>query len=500
MGNRFYKTATLVTGLSLAERSLGFLYRMVLARMVGAEGLGTYQIALSVYAVFMTLCGGGIPVTVSRLISKNRAERNSDGEKKSLAAGFTFAFTLCIPVLLVFFLSGELFAFLFTDENGLDVFKILLVGLLFCALYGVLKSWFWGQKNFLSSSVFGIIEESVAVIVGVLLLRGANGSLNAAKSAAWANTLSHVVAFACALAWFFFKKGGFQSPKGYLKPLIASATPITAVRVGSSLVNSAVSVLLPVMLIRAGYSESDALKTFGVISGMVMPALFITVTVIGAFSLVLSPELSEDYYAKRHERLKRNIDRGLTAATLVACVLMPFFFILGEDVGLLAYSSQSAGLMIAQSCPILLPMSLSMISTTILNAIGFEKQTFRFYFLGAAVMLLCVCFLPAFCGGYAYLIGMGASFTVCAVCNLVFLFKKVLPVDRKFGFFKKSLLSVGLVAPITFVGQTFSVLFRSFFGELLASVCLAFLLALVTLVFYFALKVVTKDSAKRVLK
>ena len=46
MRTRFYKTATLVTGLSVAERTLGFLYRMILARMVGAEGLGVYQVAL----------------------------------------------------------------------------------------------------------------------------------------------------------------------------------------------------------------------------------------------------------------------------------------------------------------------------------------------------------------------------------------------------------------------------------------------------------------------
>ena len=62
--NNIYRTAALVTGLSVAERALGFLYRIVLSRLIGSEGLGLYQVALSVFSVFITLGTGGIPITV----------------------------------------------------------------------------------------------------------------------------------------------------------------------------------------------------------------------------------------------------------------------------------------------------------------------------------------------------------------------------------------------------------------------------------------------------
>ena len=42
-----YKNTAFVTALSVAERALGFLYRIALARLIGAEGVGVYQIALS---------------------------------------------------------------------------------------------------------------------------------------------------------------------------------------------------------------------------------------------------------------------------------------------------------------------------------------------------------------------------------------------------------------------------------------------------------------------
>ena len=73
--NRVYKTAVMVTIFSLMEKFLGFIYRIYLSRAIGSEGVGLYQITLSVFALLLTLCSSGIPATVSRLITKYRAER-----------------------------------------------------------------------------------------------------------------------------------------------------------------------------------------------------------------------------------------------------------------------------------------------------------------------------------------------------------------------------------------------------------------------------------------
>ena len=76
MKNTVYKNASIVTGLSVAERGLGFLYRIVLSRLIGAEGLGLYQVALSLFGLFLTIGTGGLPITLSRIIAKNKADGN----------------------------------------------------------------------------------------------------------------------------------------------------------------------------------------------------------------------------------------------------------------------------------------------------------------------------------------------------------------------------------------------------------------------------------------
>ena len=64
-----YRTVAYVTAFSVAEKFFGFLYRIILSRTLGSEGMGMYQVALSVFAVLATVAASGLPLTVSRLIT-----------------------------------------------------------------------------------------------------------------------------------------------------------------------------------------------------------------------------------------------------------------------------------------------------------------------------------------------------------------------------------------------------------------------------------------------
>ncbi len=498
VGSRVVTTATIVTGLSIAERALGFLYRIVLSRLIGAEGLGLYQVALSIFSVFITLGTGGIPITVSRLITKSKAENNAKGVSGAFTAGATLSLALTLPVCILLGVFGENFTFLFSDERCLPVFQILLGGLVFSALYAVVRGSFWGHKEFLTPSVLEIAEESVMVIAGVLLLQSVPDPLSGAKKAAWAVVISYLFSFTASTVCFLLRGGRISSPKNELKPLVNATLPITSVRVSGTLVNSAVAVLFPAMLVRAGTTNTEALSLFGVVSGMAIPILMIPSTVIGSLSLVLVPELAEDYYRKNNERLYKNIERGLLISVLVSCFLLPFFYALGEDLGRIAYSNALAGEMIMKSSPILLPMSLSMITTGILNSLGFEKQTFIYYFVGAAAMLLCIFILPPVCGVYAYIIGMAANFTLNSICNFSLLFQKCRGFYRTHG---KSVVSVFArcviaLLPLSLLGKLLSSLFKRFLGELWAVFASGFALLILTALLWFVLNIFSPKILK----
>lgn len=494
MKKTVYANASIVTGLSVATRGLGFLYRIVLSRFIGAEGLGLYQVAFSLFGLFATIGAGGIPITVSRMITKAKAQNNPAAEKQTVGAGLVLCLLLSLPFALIFGLLGHKFTFLFTDKRSFKVFQILILGLVFSSAYAVIRGIFWGHKEFLTPSILEIAEEALMVIIGVMLLQNVSSPADGAQKAAWAVTLSCLIVCIAALLCFFSKGGALAVPKNTLKPLFNATLPITSVRAGGSLVTSAIAVLLPAMLVKSGLDETQALKLFGIVSGMVIPVLFMPSTLIGSLALVLVPELAEDYYRNNQVRLRKNILRGLKFSVIVACTLIPILFSVGGDIGRIAFSNATAGRIIEKSCILLLPMSITMISTSILNSLGFEKQTFLYYFLGAAALLLSILILPRFFGAYAYCIGLGASFSINAFCNLILLWKKDLLFEKGRGqvWIQQFLPTLLFVIPISFLGRYLATVSKEFFGEPFAAIATALILLSLSLLLLLTRKIFKK--------
>ena len=107
----FFKTVAIVSVFSISEKFLGFLYRIFLSRTIGSEGIGLYQVALSVFALILTVCCSGTPITVSRLMTKYRAEGNEKDVKKIITAGLTFVIAVSIPVCCIFAFTGKYMTF-----------------------------------------------------------------------------------------------------------------------------------------------------------------------------------------------------------------------------------------------------------------------------------------------------------------------------------------------------------------------------------------------------
>ena len=204
------------------------------------------------------------------------------------------------------------------------------------------------------------------------------------------------------------------------------------------------------MLVRAGMPQSDALQAFGVMTGMVMPLIGIPLTVIGSLAIVLVPELAEDHQKRNTKRLQEKVEKGIFFALAVPCLLIPLFMAVGKPLTALIYQNQLAGEMLQRIAFLLLPMSANAILVSILNSLGFEKQTFSFSMVGSAAFLLCILFLPAYVGIYAYPIGLLVSLTIEGICGWRLL-KKHCPLSR--SFYRKALLCIGLTAPLGLLGQ-----------------------------------------------
>lgn len=419
----FFKTVAIVTVFSVCEKFLGFLYRVYMSRTIGAEGVGLYQVALSIFGFILTVICSGTPVTVSRLMTKYKTENSPVKVKRVISSGLFYAVAVSLPVCILLYSFPSVMGIAFSDKRCLDIFYVILPSLVFTSVYSVLRGVFWGNKDFLPYSVIELLEEICMIITGIALIGLSKDVFVGAKYAGVAVLVSFVFSFSLAVTVFFIRKNRLTNPFYEFKSLVASSTPVTAMRTVNSLAVSLVSVILPLRLVASGYTNSEAMSLFGSAMGEAIPILFIPTSLIGSFTLVLIPEVSENFYGKKYYYLKCDVEKAIRFTVLLTCVFIPLFAVLGEEIGVLIFDSYECGEYLSLSAFLMLFIGLSNVTTSILNSIGLETKTLLYSMISGVFMLLSIWFLPSVVGIYSLLIGFSFVYGLTTLLNLILLYK-----------------------------------------------------------------------------
>ena len=360
----------IVTIFSTVERLLGFIYRIYLSRTLGAEGVGVYQITLSVIGLLMTITASGIPITVSRIMIKHESEKQNSLIYKTVSAGIILSLIISIPLVSLFLFFPNSVNFIFADKRCYTLLKIILPSVIITSVYAVIRGFFWGKKKFFTYSLIELLEEIVMLVFGVILVNTMVDIEDGITKASYAVIISYLFSFVTAIIFFFINGGKFSSPKEELKPLIISSAPITLMRTATSLINTLIAIILPARLILSGLTAPDAMEKFGELSGMSIPLINIPSSLIGSIALVLVPELSNNFYSKKLITLRHNIEEAVKCSVFIACTIIPVFLSMGEEIGIMMYANKNAGIYVRNSCIIMFPMSITMITTSMLNSLN----------------------------------------------------------------------------------------------------------------------------------
>ena len=77
--NKFIKGTLILGAAGVIIKLLGAVFRIPLGSLIGSEGMGYYQTAYPVYALFLTLATAGFPTAIAKLVSEQVALGNHKG-------------------------------------------------------------------------------------------------------------------------------------------------------------------------------------------------------------------------------------------------------------------------------------------------------------------------------------------------------------------------------------------------------------------------------------
>lgn len=440
-----FKTVALITVFSVLTRVLGFLFRIFLSRVVGAEALGIYQVAFSVFMVLLTVVSSGLPLVISRMSAKYLAE----GEKKKDGALATislfYSLILSIILCLIVLVFRNIFSKLFTDSRCIQILIVLLPSLIFSSVYSSVRGSLWGRGNYFALCVTELYEQVVRIILCILALSVGLSAIENAINVAWTMTIACFLSMIFVLLLFFYYGGRFSKPqKKILSPLVRQSTPITFMRIAGSLIQPLIAVVIPARLMAIGYTNSQAISLYGIAVGMTMPLLYIPTTLIGSLSTALIPDISTALAQNNQNHINNRVNSSISFALFISCLFVPVFLSMGELMGVFLYDNIMSGTLLQSSSWVLIPMGLTNISSALLNSLGKENKSFINFLIGSIFMFVALWFLPQYLGIHALVWGMGINYLVSCVLNIRLL-KKQTKVEMKL--FKTLLKYLALILP-----------------------------------------------------
>jgi stage V sporulation protein B len=413
--------ALILTAAGVITRILGFVYRIYMSNLMGAEGMGLYQLIMPVYALAWSISCAGFNTTVSKLTAQERAKGEYGNMGRVLKQSVVITTLLGFALTAVLYFGAEMLAaYFFKDMRVVMPLRILSFSFPFMAAGTCIRGYFIGLQETKVPAVNQVLEQIIRMtVVFMLAARFVPRGLEYAAAVAFiAIVAEEVFSFGFTyVSYRIFKK----RRRLFKRPTLTSAQtfglimgmalPLTGNRVVGSLLTAWENVLIPARLQLYGLSTSEAISEFGRITGMAVPLIFFPTAVLTALSVTLVPAVAEAAAAGNFRRISAATSKGLLFASVTGMGAAALFVFFSHELGMAIYN-QPIGLML-QLLGIMCPfIYMQIILSGVLNGLGCQLFIFRNSIISSAITIAFTFFFVPRFGLPAYIFGWLLSLLV----------------------------------------------------------------------------------------
>ncbi|MCL2225339.1 MAG: polysaccharide biosynthesis protein [Defluviitaleaceae bacterium] len=421
--------ALILTAAGVITRILGFVYRIYMSNLMGAEGMGLYQLIMPVYTLAWSIACAGFNTTVSKLTAQERAKGEYGNMTQMLKQSVIITTGLGVLLTIVLYFGAELMAvYFFGDIRTMMPLQILSLAFPFMAAGTCIRGYFIGLQEAKIPAANQVLEQVVRMIV-IYFIAAAfvpRGLEYAAAAALIAIVAEEIFSFLFVLVAYkrhksknktlLFKKPNITAAQS-LGLIFAMALPLTGNRVAGSLLTAWENVLIPRRLQMYGLPAAEAISEFGRIQGMAIPLIFFPTAVLTALSVTLVPAVSEATAANDMKGISAVASKALLFSAVTGMGAASLFLFFPHELGIAIYN-QPIGLMLKLlgiMCPFIY---MQIILSGVLNGLGCQMFIFRNSLISSGICIAFIFLLVPQFGLPAYIFGWLTSLVVVIALGL----------------------------------------------------------------------------------
>lgn len=504
----FLQGALILIIAGMITRFLGFINRIVVARLIGEEGVGLYMMALPTLFLVITLTQIGLPIAIAKRVAEADALNDQHKIKNILVTSLILT-TVASVLLTAGMIFGAPFiaSTLLTDERTLYPLLAISPIVPIVAISSVLRGYFQGKQNMKPQSYAQVIEQVIRIIfvyifIKILLPYGvefaAAGAMFSVIIGEFASVLFMLYQFKLRKVRKFPNRvfSYFRDMKETIRSLMSIALPSTGSKLIGSISNFLEPILVAQALAIAGVSSIAATKQYGELTGYVIPLLFLPTFITHSLAIALIPSISEAGAKNNHTLIHYRIHQAIRISFASGALATIIIVLFSEQILTLMYGTANANQLLLLMAPFYILLYIQAPLQAALQAMDLAKESMWNSLIGAFVKLGVIFILgsnPDF-GMSGVAIGLSASVILVTLLHFTVLNKKI---NYHIPF--SDLLKMISLLVITYIfGWMLRQIYLLTASHILMFALVIIVLAIIYIICLFILRIITKEELKAI--
>jgi len=380
---------------------------------------------MPILMIFLTITTAGIPIAVSKLVSKENSRNNYNGVRKIYYTSVIVTILISSLLSSILYFSSEFISVtILKNSNTYNSILLLCPAIIIISLSSVIRGFYYGLKRVKQVGIALILEQ----LTRILFVLGLIYYIDKINSTLGAFIAICGISFGefFGLSWLILnnkiKKDKISKYKisllSILTQLLYIGFPITISRIINVSLQLANAVIIPQRLVFSGLNSSEAISTYGRVVGMALPFIFLPFIVTTALVVNIIPNISEKIELKQYESIKSDINIAIRTTLLIAFPITLIYIFYSREISFFIYKDELVGNFMRVMAFSTIFLSLQHTLSGILQGLGKQVASTINFIIGMIFQLLCTYFLvghPEY-RIYGFFIGfIVGNFVICGL-------------------------------------------------------------------------------------
>lgn len=391
----------------LITRFLGFINKIIVARIMGAEGVGLYVMAVPTMLLVITITQLGLPVAISKLVAEAEAIGDRKKIKRILVVSLATTSLLSIVFTIGMVAASPLIAkTLLTDERAFYPLIAIAPIVPIVAMSSVLRGYFQGRQNMRPTAYSQVIEQIVRItLVALLTSAFLPYGVEYAAAGAMISVVFGELASLLFMIYMFKNYKRIRIRKGFIqyllqgkdtfKELMAIALPTTGSRLIGSISYFFEPIVVSQSLALAGVATIVATSQYGELAGFVIPLITLPTFITYSLSVSLVPAISEAAAQKHFQTIHYRLNQALRLALISGGISAIILYIFAEPIMELMYNAPNTSQYVKMMAPFSIFLYFQGPLQATLQALNMAKAAMMNSLFGALIKIAAIFILAS---------------------------------------------------------------------------------------------------------